>query len=91
MPRISNETVYEDGGYVATVESYWRLSFAVSYVMDEIRVRGLNVGSSTPHKRVTIAADAARKLVADRLANLGPDFRAKHLALYAEEIAAKAQ
>lgn len=91
MPRITFEQIFDDGGYAATVESYYGLTFAVSYVADEIRPHGLSIGSGTPFKRVKIAADGARKLVAKRLADLGPEFRAKHLALYAEEIAAKAQ
>lgn len=81
--RIVHESAYEDGGYEATVRSYWGLVFAVHYVANEVRVRF--IGKRVLHGwRQGAAAEAARKVVEARLAELGPEFAAKHRALYAE-------
>lgn len=89
--RITNEMKYEDGGYVATVESYWNLRFTASYIMDEVRISGQPGNPRVSGKNLKIAAAAAKKLATARIAEFGPDFRAAHLALYADELAAKAK
>jgi hypothetical protein len=79
---IENEQVFEDGGYSATVNSFGFV-FGVNFVAGEIRAHGLNVSQyghkgwklGASHKKAVAAVDA-------RLEQLGPEFMAKHRALY---------
>jgi hypothetical protein len=88
MAKIESETVYEDGGYTATVWHYG-YKFAASYVNNEIRIRGLNVSQYGRHGwKLSYSAKAAHKVVADRIDELGDEFKAKHRALYADGEAA---
>src|SRR5262245_12050532 len=81
MVRIAHETIFEDGGYSAEVHAFGAV-YAANFVMGEVRLT-LIVGSrpAMGWKRKA-TPEAARKAVAARLAELGPEFMAKHRALY---------
>lgn len=81
MARIKSETVYSDGNYTALVEAFG-FEFAAGYVNSEIRLHGTNANCRTGWK-LESAAKTVRKLIAARLAELGPEFEAAHKATYA--------
>jgi hypothetical protein len=85
------ETVYEDGGYNMLVQHFGR-EYAVSYVNAEIRIHGVNKACQRgPSWKHAASRKAIIALVEARLADLGPDFKAKHVALYAEDMSPKAE
>jgi hypothetical protein len=79
--KIENEQVFEDGGYVATFVDYGR-AFAVHFVMGEVRVTFIGRQGDARGWQHKGSAEAVRKAAAARIEALGPEFMAKHRALY---------
>lgn len=80
--KILNETIHEDGGYQATISSFG-MEFAIHFIAGEVRAYRTN---KSQYSRTTwkdgASSKKAQALAAERIAQLGPEFMAKHRALY---------
>jgi hypothetical protein len=82
--RFINEDVYSDGAYCALTVAYG-IEFAVHYISREIRVYGTAGLRGARKWQIRSAAEAVKTEVARRINAFGPEFAARHDALYAEE------
>lgn len=83
---VLNETVYEDGGYIALVRSYG-VEYAVHYIASEIRVSATQSMQydRSPRWQKNSRVKAVRDFADWRVGMQSPEWHAAHKALYAEE------